>query len=534
MNVLLINPNFPTSFWSFEGALKLLGRKALLPPLGLLTVAALLPQDWDFRLVDRDFQTLEDADWDWADLVIISGMIVQRADMLGLIRESKRRGKPVAVGGPYAMSLPDEVLDAGADFAVLDEGELTIPMFVEALQNGATSGTFTAKGEKADMHTSPKPRFDLINIHDYNSLSIQFSRGCPFLCEFCDIITLFGRRPRTKTPAQIREELDQLYDMGWRGGIFMVDDNFIGNRLTVKPMLDEVIAWQIEHEFPFTFTTEASVDLAEDPGLMSMMRKANFTTVFVGIETPDADSLIHIKKKQNVRGSLVDRVKAINQSGLKIIGGFIIGFDGEKPGADKRILEFVEDAQIPMVIVSLLQALPKTALTDRLRAEGRLLETERDADLNSNRLTNFVPTRPLTELAQEHTAIYETLYEPRNYMERAYRHAMATKDGVWPTKGIPPSSFPLNFKQVMTMLKVLSLHGLIRSSRGLFWRATIDLYRNNKSGLKGFFSMLAMFEHFYVFRDDVQTEIEGQLAQLSEEDQNRIWSPPEASEVKAG
>ncbi|PSL20533.1 B12-binding domain-containing radical SAM protein [Shimia abyssi] len=526
MKVLLINPDFPPSFWSFEGALKLLGVKSFLPPLGLLTVAALLPQEWEFRLIDREFEDVSEDDWAWAEMVVLTGMIVQRSDMLDLIRQGKQRGKTVVVGGPYAMSLPNEVLEAGADFAVLDEGELTIPMFLEALERGETSGTFTANGQKADMTTSPLPRYDLIDVKNYNTMSIQFSRGCPFLCEFCDIITLFGRRPRTKTPAQIRAELDQIYATGWRGGVFMVDDNFIGNRLTVKPMLEEVIDWQREHNFPFTFTTEASVDLAEAPELMKQMRLANFVTVFVGIESPDEESLVHIKKKQNVRGSLIDRVKTINASGLKIMGGFIIGFDGEKSGADKRILEFVEEAQIPIVTVSLLQALPKTALTDRLRAEGRLLEDDADADLNSSSLTNFVPTRPLSELAREQASIYQELYDPKRFIERAFHHNMATKDGIFPTKGMPPSSLPRNSVQVFAFLKVLMNQGVIRSSRVAFWRGLFSLFRHNKPAVKGYISMMGLYEHLYKFKNDVRVEMTSQIAQLSEQDRTRVWPPP--------
>lgn len=332
MRVLLLYPLFPKSFWSFDKALELIGRKVSLPPLGLITVAAILPQTWEFRLVDRNVQSETEADWAWADLVLISGMIVQKPDMLHLIIEAKQRGKPVAVGGPYVTSSPEAVESAGADFLVLDEGEITLPMLVDALNRGETSGVFSAEGEKPDVTTTPIPRFDLLNLGAYNEMSVQFSRGCPFQCEFCDIIVLYGRKPRTKTPAQLLAELQTLYDLGWRRSVFVVDDNFIGNKRNVKLMLRELMPWMAQHDYPFRFTTEASVDLAQDQELLDLMVAANFCAVFLGIETPDTDSLSLTKKFQNTRNSLVESVQTINRAGLRVMAGFIIGFDGEKAG----------------------------------------------------------------------------------------------------------------------------------------------------------------------------------------------------------
>ena len=247
MRVLLLNPIFPKSFWSFDKTLELIGRKVTIPPLGIITVAAILPQTWEFRLVDRNIRFETEADWNWADLVIVSGMIVQKTDMLHLFAEAKRRGKLVAAGGPYVTSVPEAAQEAGVNFLVLDEGEITLPMLVEALERGETSGTFTANGAKPDVSQTPIPRFDLLDLNAYSDMAVQFSRGCPFQCEFCDIIVLYGRKPRTKTPAQMLAELQVLYDLGWRRAIFMVDDNFIGNKRNVKLLLRELGPWMAEH-----------------------------------------------------------------------------------------------------------------------------------------------------------------------------------------------------------------------------------------------------------------------------------------------
>jgi radical SAM superfamily enzyme YgiQ (UPF0313 family) len=286
MKVLLVYPRFPKSFWSFDKTLELVNLKAQLPPLGLITVAAILPQSWEFKLVDRNVRAVSDEEWAWADLVVVSAMIVQRPDFIKSIQTAKRFGKLVAVGGPYPTALPQEAKEAGADFLVLDEGEITLPMFVAAVERGDTSGIFRSDGQKPDVTITPIPRYDLLQLDAYAEMSVQFSRGCPFQCEFCDIIVLYGRKPRTKAPEQLLAELQYLYDLGWRRSIFMVDDNFIGNKRNVKLLLKAMKPWMEEHNYPFSFATEASVDLAQDPELMELMVDCNFGTVFLGIETP--------------------------------------------------------------------------------------------------------------------------------------------------------------------------------------------------------------------------------------------------------
>ncbi len=286
MRALLIYPRFPKSFWSFDKTMELIGRKAMHPPLGLVTVAAILPEDWEFRLVDRNIAEPTEEDWEWAELVLLTAMIAQREDLQSVVREAKRRGKRVAVGGPYATALPGEMKEAGADYLVLDEGEITISLFCEALERGETRGVFRSNGEMPDVSLSPMPRFELLDLDAYAEMSVQFSRGCPFLCEFCDIIVLYGRKPRTKTPAQLIAELDRLYALGWRRSIFMVDDNFIGNKRSVKGLLLALLPWMEKHCYPFTFSTEASVDLAKDQELMDLMTACRFGSVVPGHRNP--------------------------------------------------------------------------------------------------------------------------------------------------------------------------------------------------------------------------------------------------------
>lgn len=510
MRVLLIYPLFPKSFWSFDKALELIGRKVSLPPLSLTTVAAILPQTWGFRLVDRNVGYENEADWQWADLVIISGMIVQKDDMLFLIQAAKQRNKLVAVGGPYATSVPEAIVAAGADFLVLDEGEITLPMLVEALERKETAGIFRANGEKPDVTTTPVPRFDLLQLDAYSDMSVQFSRGCPYQCEFCDIIVLYGRKPRTKTPAQLLAELQALYDLGWRRSIFVVDDNFIGNKRNAKLMLKELAPWMAERSYPFSFSTEASVDLAQDQELLDMMIAANFSAVFLGIETPDTDSLSLTQKFQNTRNSLIESVHTIRRAGLRVMAGFIIGFDGEKAGAGDRIIDFVEATAIPQALFSMLQALPNTALSHRLEKEGRLLETGNEANIHQTTLINFMPTRPIEEIAHEYVQCFWQLYEPDRYLARVYRHFIDMK----------PHPHKKQFKlpepaDLRALVLICWRQGLKRDTRWQFWRQLYSIIRRNPGVFKHYLTNCAHLEHFIDYRQIVRSEIETQLANIS-------------------
>lgn len=506
MRVLLIYPRFPKSFWSFDKTLELAGRKALMPPLGILTVAGLLPQDWEFRLIDRNVCVETQADWDWAEIVLLSGMIVQKDDMLDVIRAAKAQGKRVAVGGPYATSVPEPIQAAGADFLILDEGELTLPMFVEAIARGETSGTFRAT-EKPDVTSTPVPRFDLLDLSAYSDMAVQFSRGCPFQCEFCDIIVLYGRKPRTKTPQQLISELETLYDLGWRGSIFMVDDNFIGNKRNVKLLLKDLQSWQAERGYPFFFSTEASVNLAEDRELLEMMVACNFNSVFLGIETPDTDSLALTKKFQNTRNSLVEAVDTISRSGIRVMAGFIIGFDNERSGAGRRIIDFVEATGIPQALFSMLQVLPNTALWHRLKKEGRLIEGNDCANINQTTLLNFIPTRPIAEIAREYIECFRELYDPKKYLARAYRHHIAMKPRTYKAQARKPTLATLRALAIICWRQ-----GIRRDTRVQFWQQLLSMCWHNPSYLASYLVNCAHLEHFLDYREIVTEQIEAQLA----------------------
>ncbi len=515
MNTLLIYPIFPPTFWSYDKILELIDRKVLLPPLGLITVAAILPQEWNFKLVDRNIRPATEEEWDWADLVIISGMIVQKGDMLDQVHEAKRRGKLVAVGGPYATSVPHEVETAGVDFLILDEGEITLPMFVEAIQRGETSGTFRTS-EKPDVTTTPVPRYDLLELDAYDSMSVQFSRGCPFQCEFCDIIVLYGRKPRTKDPAQLLAELDYLYELGWRRSVFMVDDNFIGNKRNVKLLLHELKQWMADHQYPFSFDTEASIDLAQDPELLELMVESGFKAVFLGIETPDEDSLQLTKKFQNMRSSLTEAVETIIRSGLRPMAGFIIGFDGEKAGAGDRIVRFAELAAIPSTTFAMLQALPNTALWHRLKKEGRLRDNA-DGNINQTTLMNFTPTRPLEDIATEYVEAFCALYDPVRYLDRTYRCFMMMGGPSWSA----PAKWP-EWVLVKALLIVIWRQGFKRETRWKFWHHLFSIVRHNPKVADLYLSACAHNEHFLEYRQIVREQIESQLAVFKQQEMQAV------------
>ena len=513
MNILLIYPHFPKSFWSFDKTLELVDMKAQLPPLGLITVAAILPQSWDFKLVDRNVRDVREDEWQWADLVIVSAMIVHRVDFLASIQTAKQYGKLVAVGGPYPTALPHEAEAAGADFLILDEGEITLPMFVEAVERGDRSGVFRSNGVKPDVTTTPIPRYDLLEMDSYAEMSVQFSRGCPFQCEFCDIIVLYGRKPRTKSPEQLLAELQCLYDLGWRRSIFMVDDNFIGNKRNVKLLLQAMKPWMEDHGYPFSFATEASVDLAQDPELMQMMVDCNFGTVFLGIETPDDDSLTLTRKFQNMRDPLSESVLAIARAGLRVMAGFIVGFDGEKSGAGQRIYQFVEQTAIPTAMVSMLQALPDTALWHRLEKEGRLLG--KSADINQATLMNFVPTRPIEEITEEYIESFWNLYDPLTVLNRTFRHFLILGEAQQrnsQNRTAAAGAPDINWVTIRAFLIIVWRQGVVRKTRWRFWVNLAVMLWRYPAVTATYLSVCAQAEHFLDFRQIVRENIESQLA----------------------
>ena len=417
-HILMVYPEFPKTYWGMQYSLPVVGKKALMPPLGLMTIAAMTPPEYEFRLVDLNCAPLTADDLEWADLVCFSAMLPQKNSLFKTASWCKSVGKLVVFGGPFPTSCAEECTPY-CDVQVLNEGEVTWPLFLEDLAQGTYRSIYTSE-EKPDVTKTPIPRFDLVNIYDYAIIPIQFSRGCPFQCEFCDIIVMFGRRPRTKTPQQLCAELQAVYDTGYRGPIFIVDDNFIGNKREVKRLLPELKAWSKAHGNPFLYGTEASVNLADDTALMQQMVDCNFKSVFVGIETPSMESLNETMKYQNMNRSLLDSVKVIQNTGLLVHGGFIIGFDNDMEDIFDRQIEFITQAAIPNAMVGLLVALPGTPLYKRIQETGRLKPDGYGGTTDQCGYTNIVTILPARKLFEGYRKVIETLYTPHEYFRRSF------------------------------------------------------------------------------------------------------------------
>ncbi|MBN1304378.1 MAG: B12-binding domain-containing radical SAM protein [Anaerolineales bacterium] len=413
MKILLVYPEFPDTFWSFKHALKFVHKKAGAPPLGLLTVAAMLPPEWEKRLVDLNVTELTHKDLSWADYIFISAMVVQRKSAGALIARCKEAGVKVVAGGPL-FTMEHEKFP-GVDHFVLNEAELTLPVFLADLAKGRAQPLYSTT-EYPDIRQTPSPLWQLANLRHYDSVSIQFSRGCPFSCDFCNVTALLGHRPRTKTASQIISELDGLYALGWRKGIFFVDDNFIGNKRHIKTkVLPALIEWR-KGKAGMPFSTEVSINLADDPELVNLMVQAGFDTVFVGIETPNEDSLTECSKSQNKGRDLVESVKHLQRSGLQVQGGFIVGFDNDPPSIFQQQVDFIQKSGIVTAMVGLLQAPLGTRLYDRMRQEGRLVN-EFSGD-NVDGSTNIVPRMGLEPLREGYRILLEQIYAPQFYYER--------------------------------------------------------------------------------------------------------------------
>ncbi len=415
MKILLVYPKYPQTFWSFSYALKFISKKASLPPLGLLTVAAMLPADWEVRLVDKNVKRrLTDRDLRWADYVFISAMSIQRASAETVIARCKALGVKVVAGGPLFTSVPEEF--GMVDHLILNEAEITLPKFLADLEAGKAGRVYTSP-KWADITTTPTPRFDLLNMKKYASMNIQYSRGCPFDCEFCNITVLYGRVPRTKSMEQVHAELDALYRLGWRNGVFIVDDNFIGNKGKLKKdILPPMAAWMEKHRHPFGLTTEGSINLADDEELMGLMVKAGFDTVFVGIESPNEESLVECGKYQNKNRDLIASVKKIQRAGLEVQAGFIVGFDKDPATIFERIISFIQESGIATAMVGLLNAPHGTKLYRRLKQEGRLLASATGD--NTDFSINFVPKMNADHLLDGYRKIINTIYSPKHYYAR--------------------------------------------------------------------------------------------------------------------
>ena len=416
MRALLVYPEWPDTYWSFKHALPFEGKRSVFPPLGLLTVASVLPKSWEKRLVDVNVRTVKDADLAWADVVLVSAMFVQREGMLKILARCRERGLRTVVGGPITSCMED--ISLYADHVVVGEAEEIVPELIAGLERGDAKPMYKA-AHLPGLDLTPLPGLDLLDPKHYSSMAIQFSRGCPFNCEFCDIIEIYGRKPRTKSPAQVVAELEQLLARKWRGSIFIVDDNFIGNKRKAKELLPVMAEWNMRHGCPFSFYTEASINLADDAELLQMMKEANFDRVFLGIETPAEESLKEAQKMQNTRRSLLESVRRIQSYGIEVMAGFIVGFDSDPPDIFDRQVQFIQESAIPLAMVGLLQALPGTQLYRRLQKERRLVG-EANGDNLDCRLS-FIPRMDTQQLLEGFRSIMQRIYNPKNYYARV-RH----------------------------------------------------------------------------------------------------------------
>jgi len=466
MKALLVYPEYPDTFWSFKHALKFISKKALHPPLGLLTVAAMFPKLWEKKLVDMNVEKLKDKDLKWADCVFISAMYVQRESAKEVINRCRESNVKVVAGGPLFTAEFDTFQDV--DHFVLDEAEITLSPFLEDFAKSEAKHIYTSK-EYPDIETTPIPLWGLVNMKNYVSMTIQYSRGCPFNCEFCDITTLFGHKPRTKGKDQILAELESLYSRGWRGSLFFVDDNFIGNKKKLKTdILPAIIDWMKKRRYPFNLSTEASINLADDETLLKMMIQAGFEGVFVGIETPDEESLAECNKYQNKNRDLVACVKKIQQYGLQVRGGFIVGFDNDSPSIFERQIEFIQKSRIITAMVGILNAPRGSRLYQRIEKEGRLLK-DISGD-NTDFSTNFIPKMGYESLAKGYKKIISGIYSPKPYYERV-------KEFLREYKPLEKRVFHLHFGHIRyhfgyagAFLKSMFSLGIVDKERIHYWK----------------------------------------------------------------
>ena len=459
MKVLLVNPDVPDTFWGLKNALKFISKKSILPPLGLLTVAGMLPKDWEIKLLDMTTKKLRDRDIRWADYVFVTAMLIQQKSADQVIERCKKLGTKIAAGGPLFTSLPEQYLHV--DHLVLKEGELTLPQFIRDVEAGCARKVYNTH-ERANLCETPIPLWSLIDTEKYALMCIQYSRGCPFDCDFCDVTTLFGHKIRTKTTEQVLQELESIYSLGWRSDVFFVDDNFIGNKGHLKSeLLPAIIEWMKQRQHPFTFNTQASINIADDEELMDLMVKAGFDCVFIGIESPSEESLAECNKVQNKGRDLVDCVKKIQEAGLQVQGGFILGFDSDDAGVFDNLIQFIQRSGIVMAMVGLLNAPRGTRLYQRLFAEQRLT-TPASGD-NTDCSINFVPKMGLENLVQGYEKVIHTLYSQKHYCERI-------KTFLKNYEASSSKKARIRLHEIRVLLKSLWHIGVLSKDRRYYWR----------------------------------------------------------------
>lgn len=511
VNCLLIHPKFSLfNYWNFVDISASVGAKANQPPLGLLTVAALLPDNWNVKIVDLNVRELTESEWKSADVIGTGGMLPQQAGILDLIDKANAEGKYIVVGGPDPTSQQDIYHKASA--LILGEGEISIPLWLNSLREGQGYGVFANLDEKPDITLSPLPRFELINFDDYLHLGVQYSRGCPFNCEFCDIIELYGRKPRTKSTEQFLKELDYIRKLGYSGWIDIVDDNFIGNKRNIKKMLPDLNSWSAKHKYPFFFSTEASMNLGDDLKLLKLMQDVDFRYVFMGIETPDPELLMATQKSQNAIHSMQFRVQNVYDHGMSIAAGFIVGFDNEKRGMDQAMIQCIESLGIIMSMVGLLVALPNTQLTRRLLKEGRLLRPDggihgedkkgyqasvRDIPFDIDDQTtgglNYVTTRDRIEILNEYSKIVQSIYSAESYFNRVLQ---TTKNLKISRRKHKPSTAREITRSIRGLFSVMISLSRNKATRKLFWSHFFKYLLMGPDKFEFAMNMLAGFIHF--------------------------------------
>jgi radical SAM superfamily enzyme YgiQ (UPF0313 family) len=492
VRALLINPEFPDTYWSFRHALSFDGKRSAYPPLGLLTVSALLPRTWERRLVDLEVRRLKGSDIEWADIIFVTAMLVQQESLRRVVARCKARGKRVVLGGPYVSTSAENLPEA--DHIFIGEAETTLPQFVKDLERGEAKRFYQA-AERPPLSTTPVADFKLAELKRYAAMSVQYSRGCPFQCEFCDIIEIYGRVPRTKSNQQMLAEFDELLRLGWRGTVFVVDDNFIGNKRNVKRLVPELADWQERNGHPFSLLTEASVNLAEDGELLSGMRRAGFRRVFLGIETPVEESLKEAQKTQNTRRSLLDSVKKIQSYGMEVMGGFIVGFDHDPEDIFDRQINFIRESAIPLAMVGLLTALPDTQLWRRLKREGRLIGES--CGNNTSDSLNFVPKMDPTRLVEGYRSILQTIYNSGEYYERALECLKRVSGGG------PEQNYYSLMNGLLAFTRIVLKLGLLDRERREFWRFFHRCITEHREDFAHSMRLAAMGYHFRKLNESV-------------------------------